>query len=232
MRNHHFPPGSLHLRPNTGLISKLRASKRSKRDSICNIIRDFPHRKFVLVGDSGEFDLEIYTRIATEFPGQVVKIFIRDVTSSASQDQSTKDRIRQSKSSSFPSFFTANVAPKQRNNRTLSTQDTIGIEEDDGNTSDEGLDEAASKLAEFVLEPSLTGHGPVMDTQPDDLPDFVDPSTVHQPLTERLMQLHSRLTLARNHLKDIDIILFKDAKELLGDQHVQKTLHGFSSNKD
>jgi phosphatidate phosphatase APP1 len=40
----------------------------------------FPKRHFVLVGDSGEKDPEIYARILSEFPERVEAIFIRDVT--------------------------------------------------------------------------------------------------------------------------------------------------------
>lgn len=230
MENHHFPPGSLHLRPNTGLISKIRASKRSKRDSICSIIQDFPHRKFILVGDSGEIDLEIYTRIAMEFPGQILKIFIRDVTSTSGITEKSNDRARPGKTSStFPSFFTSNSSTKS-SSRLPSFQGTSTpyrsedeTEKDDG-TLDENMDEATAKLAELVLEPSLTGHGAFLSDEPSDLPAYADPAITHQPLSERLMQLHSRLELARNHLSNIDIVLFKDAEELLNDKEVQKVL--------
>ncbi|KAJ2997206.1 hypothetical protein HDV02_005804 [Globomyces sp. JEL0801] len=40
---------------------------------------DFPHRKFLLVGDSGERDIETYERVRLQFPDQVTKVFIRDV---------------------------------------------------------------------------------------------------------------------------------------------------------
>ncbi|KAI7869079.1 hypothetical protein BDF14DRAFT_1723471 [Spinellus fusiger] len=45
------------------------------------IIRDFPNRKFILVGDSGEFDPEVYQEIYRQFPDQIIKIFIHDVSS-------------------------------------------------------------------------------------------------------------------------------------------------------
>ncbi len=40
----------------------------------------FPHRKFFLIGDSGERDPEIYAALARKFPEQVERILIRDVT--------------------------------------------------------------------------------------------------------------------------------------------------------
>lgn len=37
-------------------------------------------RRFILVGDSGEQDLELYASLAAQFPQQVLAIYIRDVT--------------------------------------------------------------------------------------------------------------------------------------------------------
>jgi hypothetical protein len=52
-----------------------------KLPSILEIMDAFASTKFILFGDSGEQDLELYTRIAIERPEQVAGIFIRDVTS-------------------------------------------------------------------------------------------------------------------------------------------------------
>lgn len=51
-----------------------------KRRTIEPILKTFPGRKFVLVGDSGEKDPEIYGALARGHPAQIVRIFIRDVT--------------------------------------------------------------------------------------------------------------------------------------------------------
>ncbi|ORZ23242.1 hypothetical protein BCR42DRAFT_487246 [Absidia repens] len=76
-----FPPGSMHLRLDGSLMARLiEIPGRAKRDAILSIMQDFPQRQFVLVGDSGEIDLEIYTKIALENPGRILKIFIHDVT--------------------------------------------------------------------------------------------------------------------------------------------------------
>ena len=49
--------------------------------TIERLMRLFPDRRFVFVGDSGENDPEVYTRLASEFPGRVLAILIRDVNS-------------------------------------------------------------------------------------------------------------------------------------------------------
>jgi phosphatidate phosphatase APP1 len=55
----------------------------TKPPAIRALFEKFPKRKFVLVGDSGEKDPEVYGPIAKEFASQVVRIFIRDVTGEA-----------------------------------------------------------------------------------------------------------------------------------------------------
>src|SRR5207245_991509 len=43
------------------------------------LMKKFARSKFVLVGDSGEKDPEIYADLAKEYPQQVSHIFIRDL---------------------------------------------------------------------------------------------------------------------------------------------------------
>ncbi len=54
----------------------------------------FPERLFVLVGDSGERDPEIYGALARSHPQQVVRIFIRDVTGQASDSERYRSAFR------------------------------------------------------------------------------------------------------------------------------------------
>jgi phosphatidate phosphatase APP1 len=69
-----FPVGSLVLRD-----TSKQKSMDYKHQTILKILSDFPGRKFYLVGDSGEKDIEIYEKIRTECPDQILKVFIRDV---------------------------------------------------------------------------------------------------------------------------------------------------------
>jgi hypothetical protein len=50
-----------------------------KVSQISEIMENFPARKFILIGDSGERDPEVYAHIRNHFPGQVQEIRIRDV---------------------------------------------------------------------------------------------------------------------------------------------------------
>lgn len=94
-RRSDFPPGSAHLRLYSGVFAKFtEVPGQAKRDRINEIMNDFPKRHFVLVGDSGEIDLEIYTRVALEYPDRIIAIFIRDVTTRAFLSRLDKERDR------------------------------------------------------------------------------------------------------------------------------------------
>ncbi|EMC95422.1 hypothetical protein BAUCODRAFT_123867 [Baudoinia panamericana UAMH 10762] len=76
-----LPKGSFHLKQYAGLLNGIfEPVAERKKSSLDKLFRDFPERKFILVGDSGEADLEVYADTARENPGRVLGIFIRDVT--------------------------------------------------------------------------------------------------------------------------------------------------------
>lgn len=78
-----FPSGSMHLkwfRLRDELIKKwLIIRRKSKFGVINNMVKRLPQRHFVLVGDSGEKDPEMYAKIASKFPKQIVRICIRQI---------------------------------------------------------------------------------------------------------------------------------------------------------
>lgn len=78
---HGLPPGSLHLKQYSGMLQGIFEPVAERKKSTLNrLLRDFPERKFILVGDSGEADLEVYTELALSNPGRILAVFIRDVT--------------------------------------------------------------------------------------------------------------------------------------------------------
>lgn len=83
MREMGYPAGSFHLKRFRIRDSarKIRPSpqKTYKRASIEPILAAFPNRKFILVGDSGEQDPEIYASLLRERPNQIIAVFIRAV---------------------------------------------------------------------------------------------------------------------------------------------------------
>lgn len=79
-----FPAGTLHLKPfrwkDRSFFSLFADPVKYKLSVIEPLLKQFPDRKFILVGDSGERDPEIYGELARRFPGRIVRIYIRDVT--------------------------------------------------------------------------------------------------------------------------------------------------------
>lgn len=51
-----------------------------KRQSALRLLEAFPQARFILFGDSGEQDLELYQAVARARPDQVLAIYIRDIT--------------------------------------------------------------------------------------------------------------------------------------------------------
>ena len=76
-----LPPGSIHLKQYSGMLQGIfEPVAERKKGTLDRLMRDFPRRKFILVGDSGEADLEVYTDLAVANPGRILAVFIRDVT--------------------------------------------------------------------------------------------------------------------------------------------------------
>lgn len=89
-----YPAGTFHLRnfrlkDETG-VEFLKGSRGFKPGEIGVLLDRFPRRKFVLVGDSGEHDPEIYGELARKHPEKIVRILIRDVTG----DETEGERYR------------------------------------------------------------------------------------------------------------------------------------------
>ncbi len=82
--SHGFPPGAFLLRDfrwkDESLLHLFQNPAAYKQAVIEPLLQRFPHRRFVLVGDSGESDPEIYAGVARAYPTQVQTILIRDVT--------------------------------------------------------------------------------------------------------------------------------------------------------
>lgn len=94
-----LPAGSLHLKlfrlKDSTPLGRLPSRKRSKRRAIERIMEQFPERRFLLVGDSGERDPEVYAAVAKRRGGQVAGIVIREVEGKAPREKirSRLDRL-------------------------------------------------------------------------------------------------------------------------------------------
>jgi phosphatidate phosphatase APP1 len=78
-----FPDFSLSLKSfrfrDESLLELFKDGEATKPGQIRQILEKFPQRQFVLIGDSGEQDPEVYSAIKLQFPEQIKGIYIRDL---------------------------------------------------------------------------------------------------------------------------------------------------------
>lgn len=81
LKNHGYPMGPLLLTDwgptNTGWF---RSGRQHKRACLDRLARDFPHIRWVLVGDDGQHDLEVYSDFSEARPECIEAVAIRQLT--------------------------------------------------------------------------------------------------------------------------------------------------------
>ena len=65
-------------------------NRKYKLDAIYNILDSYPDLRFILIGDSGEEDPEIYAQVIESFPNRILSAYIREVK----HDAKRVDEIR------------------------------------------------------------------------------------------------------------------------------------------
>ena len=87
----HYPKGTIALRnfrlKDSSLLDFLKSSAEYKIDQIKSIIERYPKHHFILIGDSGEHDPDVYAKIYQLFPKNIKAIQIRAVKGSDLTDQ-------------------------------------------------------------------------------------------------------------------------------------------------
>ena len=81
-RDHLLPFGTMHLRNfriRDELLKKFIIRRQGKRLAIRKLMKCYPTRDFVLIGDSGEKDPEIYLKVTRRGKGRIKGLFIRDL---------------------------------------------------------------------------------------------------------------------------------------------------------
>ncbi|WP_103072358.1 App1 family protein [Aquimarina sediminis] len=79
-KKNNFPKGPILLRDLRTPFDKTPKPKAPhKQSEILNLLKMYPNLKFILIGDSGEKDADIYTKIAEEYPGRILAIYLRNV---------------------------------------------------------------------------------------------------------------------------------------------------------
>jgi len=74
-----FPKGAILLRTMKSIFFKSKEDLPEKHQEIIRIIQTYNHLQFVLIGDAGEYDADIYIDVVTNFPDRIKAIFVRSV---------------------------------------------------------------------------------------------------------------------------------------------------------
>ena len=85
-----FPAATLDLKQirlkDSSILDLFKDASKTKPPAIEALLAAYPRRRFVLVGDSGELDPEVYAGIVRKHPGRIVQILIRNVTQARPDD--------------------------------------------------------------------------------------------------------------------------------------------------
>lgn len=79
----------------------------TKPAAIEAILNSYPRRKFILVGDSGEQDAEVYAQIAEQYSDQIEKIFIRNINADPLLNQRYKTIFAKVSTEKWRTFISA-----------------------------------------------------------------------------------------------------------------------------
>lgn len=111
-----FPGGSFHLRAfrwRDQLVRRLLLwPPYSKYLVIRRLINTFRRRKFILIGDSGERDPEIYGNLARRFPDRVAAIFIRVVPGRPWSERRARKAFHRVPAQHWSCFSSADELPR------------------------------------------------------------------------------------------------------------------------
>ena len=80
LKQNNFPKGPILLRSFGDMLKKKTPNQKPKKqEEILNLLKTYPNLPFILIGDSGENDVDIYIEIAAQFPGRIKAIYLRSV---------------------------------------------------------------------------------------------------------------------------------------------------------
>ncbi len=80
LKKNNFPKGPILLRRFSAIFGKKsKSEKPQKQKEIINLLQTYPKMPFILIGDSGEHDADIYIEIAQSHPDRILAIYLRSV---------------------------------------------------------------------------------------------------------------------------------------------------------
>ncbi len=90
MQQHGFPDATFSLKmvrlKDQSFFNLFKSATKTKPQAIEAVLKHYPNRRFILLGDSGEKDAQVYAQIANDYPQQVAKIYIRNINGNKDLD--------------------------------------------------------------------------------------------------------------------------------------------------
>ena len=191
--------------------SMFNSARKRKRESICAILDAFMDSRFLLFGDSGEHDLEIYLSIARERPRQVIGVFIRDVT--GGRLQATVRNV-------------ISELPKQLPQQ--ASQQPDGARPMQPPSSANKVDGDVQGIAGWSYLRSASASDPMIPLD-GMLSEFEALTVAQRKALKRAAEWETRVANARNQMpKEISLVFFRSADEITMSalQLVQDSMHG------
>jgi phosphatidate phosphatase APP1 len=89
---HRLPKGALLLSPHLKWNQLLKPNKGKdyKSKHLRELLQNLPDKKFILLGDDTQRDMDVYTEIVNEFKSQIRMVFIRQTRIKRTELQETK----------------------------------------------------------------------------------------------------------------------------------------------
>ena len=80
LKQNDFPKGPILLRSFSNILKRKQDNEKpQKQKEIINLLKTYPNLPFILIGDSGEHDPDIYIEIAEQYPDRIKAIYLRSV---------------------------------------------------------------------------------------------------------------------------------------------------------
>ncbi len=101
-----IPPGPIFLK-DFGTHTPFTASEHQahKLENIRQVLDMYPHLSFILIGDDGEQDPQIYRQVVSEYPNKIRVIYIRKVRENVANDEEVLNLIREVRESGSQLIF-------------------------------------------------------------------------------------------------------------------------------
>lgn len=80
IEENNFPKGAILLRSFRTILKRKQVNEKTqKQKEIENILQTYPNLSFILIGDAGEYDADIYIEITKKYPKRIKAIYLRSV---------------------------------------------------------------------------------------------------------------------------------------------------------